>query len=791
MGVLGRSLLFVLMLAPAALAAAPAKVQEKTPAGEAPASISVPEVATRAEEVTKSLRDLDVLLVPDPRIEVVRSSLPDMSARIAARLDETGRTLESLPALVVLDGLVESWQALRKQVAGGIDVLARRATTLEAALGQLTGLRQTWTQTRADAQASRAPAPVMRRIDAVLAAIGAARTRMEAERAAILVLQDRVAKEVARCEDALARVAAVREKAVGWLFVRESPPIWSADLWQRTAELPARVRSDAAAGLAEAWRFAQENMGRLVLQGGLFLGLALLLRAARQQARRLSPLDAGTAAAARVSDRPYAAALLLALLASFWIYPPMPRTVRAPLAIVSVFPAIRVMRHLLDPPFTSWLFPLAALFLVTGIRALGSGVPLLSQAIFLLEMLGGAAIASRLLGASLNQVRFFARFMLFSSAVSFVGGACGYMGMARLLGGGTLASAYLALVLDAGVRVADGLVAFALGARPLRLLGIVERHRALLEQRCSRLLRWLARVGWALATLAGFGLLVPFVAMIRRALVATLTWGSLSISLGEVLAFALTVWVTFLISAFLRFMLEEDVYPRLQLGPGLPYAISSLLHYVVLFAGFLLAVAALGLDLTKVTIIGGAFGVGIGFGLQNVVNNFVSGLIVLFERPIHVGDSIQIADVQGEVRRIGIRSSTVRTWEGPEVIVPNATLISDKVTNLTPADRVRRIDVPVGAAYGSPPEKVLDLLREVARTHPQVLSAPAPLALFLGFGESALRFELRAWTGRLERFPEIKSELGLAVYAALQAAGIEIPFPQREVRMRRESTGDA
>jgi small-conductance mechanosensitive channel len=163
---------------------------------------------------------------------------------------------------------------------------------------------------------------------------------------------------------------------------------------------------------------------------------------------------------------------------------------------------------------------------------------------------------------------------------------------------------------------------------------------------------------------------------------------------------------------------------------------------------------------------------------------------VLFERPIHVGDAIQIADVQGEVRRIGIRSSTVRTWEGPEVIVPNAALISDKVTNLTPADRVRRIDVPVGAAYGSAPEKVLDLLREVARTHPQVLSAPAPLTLFLGFGESALRFELRAWTDRLERFPEIKSELGLAAYAALREAGIEMPLPQHEVRLRHESTGD-
>src|SRR5207245_4078905 len=182
------------------------------------------------------------------------------------------------------------------------------------------------------------------------------------------------------------------------------------------------------------------------------------------------------------------------------------------------------------------------------------------------------------------------------------------------------------------------------------------------------------------------------------------------------------------------------------------YEISSLLHYAVLFLGFLLAVGALGVDLNKFTVLAGAFGVGLGFGLQGVVNNCVSGLIVLVERPIHVGDAIQMSDLAGEVRRIGIRATTVRTWEGAEVIVPNASLVSEKLTNWTYSDRLRRMDLPVGVAYGSAPEKVLELLLAVAHAHPGVLAQPVPEALFMGFGESALYFELRAWTGRFNQW---------------------------------------
>jgi small-conductance mechanosensitive channel len=245
-----------------------------------------------------------------------------------------------------------------------------------------------------------------------------------------------------------------------------------------------------------------------------------------------------------------------------------------------------------------------------------------------------------------------------------------------------------------------------------------------------------------------------------------------------------TIWAAFVLSSFVRFVLQEDVYPRVGLPRGLPYAVSSLFHYTVVLAGFVFAVAALGFDLTRITILAGAFGVGIGIGLQNVVANFVSGLILLLERRLHVGDSVQIGDLQGEVREIGFRASTIRTGDGAEVIVPNASLTSERVTNWTLSDRMRRVDLQVGVAYASDPERVLDILREVARAHPKALAEPAPLVLCTGFGDSALTFELRVWTARFEESLVVRSELAVAVHAALTAAKIEIPFPQRDIHIR-------
>jgi small-conductance mechanosensitive channel len=176
--------------------------------------------------------------------------------------------------------------------------------------------------------------------------------------------------------------------------------------------------------------------------------------------------------------------------------------------------------------------------------------------------------------------------------------------------------------------------------------------------------------------------------------------------------------------------------------------------------------------------------VGIGFGLQNVVNNFVSGLILLFERPIQVGDTIEVGGLTGEVRHIGPRSSTVRTADGAEVIVPNAMLVSDQVVNWTLSDRRRRVTVEVGVAYGTDPERMLEILRDVAEENRTVLDDPAPEAVFKGFGPSALDFALSCWIPRFEEGFSVRSALAIAICRKLREAGIEIPFPQQDLHLR-------
>jgi small-conductance mechanosensitive channel len=439
----------------------------------------------------------------------------------------------------------------------------------------------------------------------------------------------------------------------------------------------------------------------------------------------------------------------------------------------------------------------AVLFALDSVRQTFAGARMLEQVILSLEMLAGvAALTYSLTTGALRRsstrdaetgrlpaLRVGAGLVVLILAVALAAGVFGYMRLGQLLASGVLGSAALAVTLYACVRVLVGVVALALRVWPLRLLQMVEHHRDLLERRTRTVLGWLAFVAWVIRSLEYVALFEPAASMASGVLAAKLGRGSIQVSVRDILEFVLTVWLAYLVSAFVRFVLREDVYPRTQLTRGLSYAISSLLNYVIVALGFVLALGVLGLDLTRVTVLVGAFGVGIGFGLQSVVNNFVSGLILLFERPIHVGDIVELGTLSGEVSRIGIRASTVRTWQGAEIIVPNAQLVTERVTNWTLSDRTRRIDMPVGVDYGSPPEKVVEVLVAVARAHPQIMQTPAPQAVFKGFGDSAINFELRAWTNRFERWPAIQTELAAGVYAALHAAGMSLPFPQREVRI--------
>jgi potassium efflux system protein len=316
------------------------------------------------------------------------------------------------------------------------------------------------------------------------------------------------------------------------------------------------------------------------------------------------------------------------------------------------------------------------------------------------------------------------------------------------------------------------LFAYALWARPLGGLGSVRRNRVYLERRAGRILWGIGGVVWVLSSLRPLTIFSAPIGVIRAVLGAGVAWGAVRITVGDLLLFGVTVWAAFTLAAIVRAVLETDVLPRVRLAEGVPLTLANLASYAIVLTGFILGLAALGVDLTKVTILVGAFGVGVGIGLQTLVANFAAGLILLFERPIREGDAIQVGDIQGQVRHIGIRASTVRTGRGADVFVPNAQLLAEKITNWTYTDRTLRIDLPVSVAKDVEPHRVIELLRHVAAGHPDILQEPAPAVFCLGFVASGLGFELRVWTDHFERGDAIRSELAEAVCAALLEAKI-------------------
>jgi potassium-dependent mechanosensitive channel len=763
------------------------------------AAIPISEIATKAAEATNALEVLSMHSAPSLAIEGIETQLPDVRRHIDVELAETAASLlRGDPPLDRIQALQKQLQGKRLQTAGWLKTLTERAVQLKGAMDRLEAMRTQWTATREAAQASNAPALIFQETDALTAAIDAALTPIKAKQADVLDLQAAVSHEVSRCESALSQLALAQQKAVGGMLTRVSQPFWSSDLWANTGtSLPAEVHRVAVTWWNDVRQYVLTPSMGMPFQAGLYLVLVLLLCAARRQAHLWAEPDEGLSAATTALARPYSAAFLAFLIVADRPASSIPATVQQLLSIPAIVPAIRLVAPVASPTVTRCLYVIGIFYISSLVRQAFAGTPWLEQAILVLETLAGAALLGWALAsghirrisehverASLQRaIPLVSGLMLLGLAIAFAATVFGYLRLARVLETMLLGMGMLALGLYSWMRIAIAMAAFTLRVWPVRLLLMVQHHRDLLVHRIDRVLLWAAVAVGVIRSLDRLGLLQPVVALGDAMLSQKLERGSISISLGDVLAFVLTVWVSYLLSAFIRFVLQEDIYPRLEVPMGLSYATSSLLNYVVLALGVVVGLGVLGMDLTKVTVMAGALGVGIGFGLQSVVNNFVSGLILLFERPIHVGDSIEVGSLIGEVRRIGIRASTIHTRQGADIIVPNAQLVTDKVTNWTLSDQHRRIDLPVGVNYGADPKQVIEVLEGVARAHPRILKHPAPYGLFQAFGDNSINFELRAWTAAFADWSRIRSDLASGVYDAVQAAGWSFPFPQQEVRL--------
>ena len=534
-----------------------------------------------------------------------------------------------------------------------------------------------------------------------------------------------------------------------------------------------------------------ELAAQLLLTLMAFVGIIFL----RFQAKGWREDEPEGRVARRIVDHPFASALQIGTVVGLVLFREMPTVVAVALYLVAASSGAVLFLALLTPRLRRVLYVTAAFLFADLLRITLVDLPYTERLLLIVELVAFAILLVRLLRKKdawrelqlpeswTALVRFVVWIWLLGAGVGALAGAAGFGQVAELVGAGMLRSLYLAVVYAGLLAALNSVLWIATQTSVAQRVNFIAHHRVLVVQRIASLFTLLAFLVWISGTLGYLTLYDTFVEASTRVLKTALEVGALKISLGDILALVLGTALAVYIARLVRFVLDQDLLGRLPMSVGTREVAGSGIYWAAILIGFFATLAAAGIGLERLTVLAGAFGVGIGFGLQNVVQNFVGGLILLFGRFIKVGDKIQLDDLMGEVRAIGFRASTIRTWQGAEVIVPNSNLISDQVINWTLSDQKRRIDLDIGVAYGTDPERMLALLCEVGRANEKVLEAPPVVALFTSHGDSALVFQLRAWV-TFDDFVPVSSELTVALNKRLVAEGIEIPFPQRDVNLR-------
>ena len=757
-----------------------------------PLVIPVPQIAAESIQLNQRLRSLPDRIVSDESLGETEHQVNELSATTGEKAHETQATLQAGSILSELDQLSGDWQALAKEVKDLSERLTKQATDLDNEIRSLRSEESRWSATATELRNQQAAPELLEINDKVLRDLSVAIKSTEDRRARLVTLQQSVAQQGVFVTGEIENLKREMEVSQRSLLEADSPPLWKVQFGSQSEDSLARLlQRSYATDLKRLKAFIITRRTALTVAGlitltALFLFVWLTLKS------RLKTTAADQTKPDQVFSRPVSLALLVGIVATMPLFHDAPRGARSLLYLIGIVPAIRLLKPRLTPARRQILIGTIVSLLVWQL-IIFLRVPLWLKRdlveIFIVLVVSWFAWLThkaRQEKAAQKQGRSVAMMGIYLAngllLVAFMANLFGYVGLSDLLVQATLASAYRAVALYTIVVIGSLLISSLLQAEASQRLASVRVGGEGLVRRLSFVLALLMLLVWIHQTLNLFAIRQDVYEAIGVALNYQFKIGSATLAVSSVVAFILTLVFGYLVATVLRVILGEEILPRLKLSSGLPNAIATITHYVLLVLIFLLALAAAGVELSKFTILTGALGVGLGFGLQNVVNNFVSGLILLFERPVRIGDLLEIGGVSGAVTKIGFRSSTLHAFDGSDLIIPNATLISQQVVNWTLTGTRRRVVLNVPVAYGNDPAQVRDLLRKTMAAHPEVLRFPVPMVLFHGFGDNALNFEIRFWAPRPEVLPELKSDVALNIAAALSEAGIKIPIPQVHLR---------
>jgi potassium-dependent mechanosensitive channel len=489
---------------------------------------------------------------------------------------------------------------------------------------------------------------------------------------------------------------------------------------------------------------------------------------------------------------PFSTFIVLSALSLVIIFFDKPNPIVDFLILILIIPTFRILSILIYANSKKYLYTFLILFILFLVDKNAHGYELNSRVLNFIVEIGlfyflFTILRNKVLDFIKNSfIKSFANklvyFFLFLLVVAVGANLYGAVLLSSRIISGIFLTLSSSLIFYSIYSILTGYIVIILRRRISTATNMVEGYSQSIEYTLVKIIKVLMFLWWMVIVLKVLSL-YPYILEFKDAVLA-LSWSisSTSISVEAIIDFLFIVVGTWALSLIVATVLKVEIFSRFTFPRGVPTAITTVLNYIIIITGTIIALSSLGVTPEQFTLVFGALGVGIGFGLRNIIANFVSGLIMVFERPVQIGDTIEINQTMGSVQSIGARSSTIKTFDGSEVIIPNADFIAKEITNWTLSDQYRRKIVNFKVDYDSDVELVLDIMKNTAVAHTDVLKDPEPIATFQGFGDNYLEFKLYFWLS--ENLMLAHSEVSINIYKELKKAGIKMPIPKQETLIK-------
>ena len=754
-------------------------------------------VLTNAEQTEQIIESAKEILEVTPEdLTKVDSILSQLNDEFLQFKDQLTEEFLNTSNTIVLDNTMTSIKNVDNRVMGYIEIVQTRTQELEAENRKLIDLTTIWDVTLKSDRITELSGAIISRLNEVVKTLDATDIELKNSLNYLLELELKLNDLHLGFDNLHNLLSKARGETSKTFLIPDSDPIWIMYSEIRdSVNIRTRLNMHLLERKAELVDYYESYKGQIFFAILIIIIIQVLFLMVRYQILKEQIEDRKQLdnTVIRIFKVPFMAALLVGIFISWIILPEAPLIFNKLIYLIALLPFIFILMKVLVDINRFLIVVLFLVLLLSIVSSILFDFEILSRTLLLLinlVALSWILIVMRIHLKALDEhpllrkgIHILLRISLIILILCFIGNIFGYYTITSLLLSGILATAFFGISMYFIDLLVNGFFVIIFNSPWGQQYRVIKKYQKNMILKIQRSLVFILTVIFILGTFQAFLILDDVYAWLGEFLKTPYNIGNFSFTTGDILLFLIILMITSWISRIIQFILQEQVLFKSRKKKDVSASISSLVKFAIITTGFIIAAMASGFPLDRLTLLLSAFGVGIGFGLQNIFNNLVSGIILVFEQPLQVGDTIEVGQLIGVVKSIGIRASTIRTFDGAEVIVPNGNLISNDLINWTLSDSQRRLIVKVGVEYGTDPNQVIKILLDVAKRKKELLEYPESYVLFKEFGDSALGFELRCYT-ESDNWLHILSDLHVDVNDALIKAGIVIPFPQRDLHIR-------